>query len=242
MGRRLRGPWSGNKSGRRARDGAIGTRTRPERSIRRFQPAAQRGSLSSVQPQRQYHNIALVGFMGVGKSTVGQILAGMLDFEFIDTDRVIETREGRRISDLFAQEGEAHFRDLETRLIREYESRQGLILSTGGGLAVRPENMASLRTHALIVCLWASPAVIYERVRYQGHRPLLQTPDPQARITELLNQRKPAYQQADILVGVDFRSPQETAQYITNSFRLLQNRPSKGPSAPAFPRSAPSKP
>jgi len=155
--------------------------------------------------------------MGVGKSTVGQILAGMLDFEFIDTDRVIETREGRRISDIFAKEGEGHFRDLETNLIREYETRQGLILSTGGGLVVRPENLASLRKHALIVCLWASPGVIYERVRHQGHRPLLLTPE--GRITELLNERKPAYQQADLLVGVDFRSPQETALHISASFR-----------------------
>lgn len=176
-----------------------------------------------MQPPRQYHNIALVGFMGVGKSTVGQILAGLLDFEFIDTDRVIETREGRRISEIFGKEGEPHFRDLETNLIREYENRPGLILSTGGGLVVRPENLASLRKHALVVCLWASPAVIFERVRHQGHRPLLQTPDPLVRITELLEQRKPAYQQADILVGVDFRSPQETAQYIANSFRLLRS-------------------
>jgi shikimate kinase len=186
-----------------------------------------------VQPSRPYHNIALVGFMGVGKSTVGQILAGMLDFEFIDTDRVIETREGRRISEIFSQEGETRFRDLETGLIREYEIQQGLILSTGGGLVVRPENLASLQTHALIVCLWASPAVIYERVRYQGHRPLLHTPDPQARIAELLEQRKPAYQQSDILVGVDFRSPQETAQYITNSFRLLRHSPHRNAPSPA---------
>ena len=186
-----------------------------------------------MQPSRPYHNIALVGCLGVGTSTVGQILAGMLDFEFIDTDRVIETREGRRISEIFSQEGETRFRDLETGLIREYEIQQGLILSTGGGLVVRPENLASLQTHALIVCLWASPAVIYERVRYQGHRPLLQTPDPQARIAELLEQRKPAYQQADILVGVDFRSPQETAQYITNSFRLLRHSPHRNAPSPA---------
>ncbi|MFM7554937.1 MAG: shikimate kinase, partial [Verrucomicrobiota bacterium] len=80
-----------------------------------------------MQPPRQYHNIALVGFMGVGKSTVGQILASILDFEFIDTDRVIEAREGRRISEIFAREGEGHFRDLETRLVREYETRQRLV-------------------------------------------------------------------------------------------------------------------
>ena len=88
---------------------------------------------------------------------------------------------------------------------------------------VRPENLESLRTHALVVCLWASPSVIHERVRHQGHRPLLSTPDPLARIHELLEQRKPAYQQADILVGVDFRSPQETALYIAASFRRVRH-------------------
>lgn len=177
-----------------------------------------------MQPPRPYHNIALVGFMGVGKSTVGQILAGMLDFEFVDTDRVIETREGRRISEIFAQEGETRFRDLETSLIREYEVRQGLILSTGGGLVVRRENLASLQTHALIVCLWASPAIIYERVRYQGHRPAAYagSSGPHRRVTGATETFLPASRHSR---GVDFRSPQETAQYITNSFRLLRQPP-----------------
>jgi shikimate kinase len=175
-----------------------------------------------VPPSRQYRNIALVGFMGVGKSTVGQVLASLLGFEFIDTDRVIETRTGRRIADIFAEEGEAAFRALEARMVAELETRSGLVISTGGGLIVNPENLASLRGHALIVCLWASPAVIFERVRHQSHRPLLQTPDPQARIAELLEVRRPAYQEADILVGVDFRGAGDTARHIANSFRRLR--------------------
>ena len=109
--------------------------------------------------------------MGVGKSTVGQVLASLLGFEFIDTDRVIETRTGRRIADIFAEEGEAAFRALEARMVAELETRSGLVISTGGGLIVNPENLASLRGHALIVCLWASPAVIFDRVRHQSHRP-----------------------------------------------------------------------
>ena len=91
---------------------------------------------------------------------------------------------------------------------------------SGGGLAVTPGNLDSLRTHALIVCLWASPETIYARVRHQSHRPLLQTPDPLARIQDLLTLRTPAYRDADLIVGVDFRSPAETARQIASSFRL----------------------
>lgn len=174
---------------------------------------------------RQYRNVALVGFMGVGKSTVGQFLSAVLGFEFLDTDRLIESRTGRRIADIFAQDGEPAFRRLESELVAELEGRSGLVISTGGGLIVNPANLESLRRHSLIVCLWASPGVIYERVRHQTHRPLLQTADPLGRITELLANRRPAYQEADILFGVDFRTPNETARQIANSFRRLQANP-----------------
>lgn len=170
---------------------------------------------------RQYRNIALVGFMGVGKSTVGQVLAAILGFEFYDTDRIIETRAGKKISDIFAQDGEARFRAMESELVRELEARQGMVISTGGGLVVNPDNMASLKKHSLVVCLWASPAVIFNRVRHQAHRPLLQTPDPEAKIMEMLELRRPSYQQADVLVGVDFRSAGDTARHLAQSFRRL---------------------
>lgn len=179
--------------------------------------------LPAVPPKRQYRNIALVGFMGVGKSTVGQILASNLGFEFVDTDRVIESATGRRIADIFAQDGEPAFRALESSLATQLEARSGLVISTGGGFVVNPSNLESLRRHALVVCLWASPGVIHERVRHQSHRPLLQTPDPQAKIAELLEKRRPAYQESDILVGVDFRSASETARQVANSFRRLQS-------------------
>ncbi len=188
---------------------------------------------------REYHNIALIGFMGAGKSTVGHLLAELLGFEFLDTDRVIEHRQNRKISEIFAQDGEARFRQLESDLCRELEAVPGRVIATGGGLAVDPANLASLKRHALVVCLWARPETLYERVRHQSHRPLLQNPDPLLRIRELLAARTPAYRQADLLVGVDFRSPLDTARHIAASFRRalppMETRPEPGPARSSGP-------
>ena len=157
--------------------------------------------------------------MGVGKSTVGQLLSQQLEFGFVDTDRLIEQREGKKVSEIFSGPGEAYFRTLEAVVTKEFESRQQMVISTGGGLVINPANFGSLRQHALIVCLWASPEVIYERVRTQTHRPLLQSADPLAKIREMLAIRRPHYLQADVIVGVDYRSPLETARHVASSFR-----------------------
>jgi len=176
-----------------------------------------------MAPTREYRNIALTGFMGAGKSTVGHLLAEILGFEFVDTDRLIEQRQNRRITDIFEKEGEPFFRRLESEVCRELEGVSDRVIATGGGLAVDPSNLESLRRHALVVCLWASPETLYERVRHQGHRPLLQDPDPLGRIRELLAARTHAYRQADILVGVDFRAPLDTARQIASGFRRARN-------------------
>lgn len=168
---------------------------------------------------RHFHNIALIGFMGVGKSTVGNLLADTLGFELIDTDKVIEQREGRRIGDIFTQSGEAYFRNCEATLVSELASARGKVISTGGGMVANPKNLENLRQHCLIVCLWASPEIIYERVKNQTHRPLLQTPDPLARIRELMQERTPTYRDAaDIMVGVEHRHAPEVARHIAKSF------------------------
>ena len=171
--------------------------------------------------------MALIGFMGVGKSTVGSIVAGILGFELVDTDRILEERSGRRIADIFAKEGEAAFRKMESDLVREVEGAERKVISTGGGLPMTPGNLESLRSHAYLVCLWASVETIYQRVKHQGHRPLLNTPDPIATIRDLLQIRGPVYRQADLLLGVDYRSPNESARLIASAFRQVASQESR---------------
>src|SRR5438874_13594091 len=129
---------------------------------------------------RVIHNLALVGFMGTGKSSVGQLVATQLHFRFADTDELIEARTGKTISGLFADEGESQFREHERAVVEGLTGFHRTVIATGGGLVTQEENLNSLKTHALVVCLWASPEAIWERVRHQTHRPLLQSPDPQA--------------------------------------------------------------
>src|SRR5882762_1142692 len=124
--------------------------------------------------------------MGTGKTSVARLVADQLRFSFLDTDQLIEERAGKSIRDIFAQEGEAAFREYERSMVTELSARKNTVIAAGGGLVVNEENLASLKRHALVVCLWASPEAIWERVRNQTHRPLLNDPDPLARIRQLL--------------------------------------------------------
>ncbi|MDB6020973.1 MAG: aroK [Pedosphaera sp.] len=169
---------------------------------------------------RQLSNIALIGFMGTGKSTVGRLLADQLQFAFVDTDELIETRTGKAIPAIFAVEGEAAFRQLEKDLVAELSARQRTIISTGGGLGADEANIASLKQHAMVVCLWASPEKIWDRVRTQTHRPLLKEADPLAKIRQLLAAREKCYKQADVLMNTEVRSLKEVAQQVLHQFHL----------------------
>jgi len=175
-----------------------------------------------VTSHRQIHNLALVGFMGTGKSSVGRIVAHQLNFAFVDTDQLIEARTNKSISSIFAEQGEPAFREYEGKVVRELASQRHLVIAAGGGLVVEVMNLASLRQHALVVCLWASPETIWQRVCNQTHRPLLQDPDPPGKIQRLLAERKPAYMQADILVNTEQRSVREVAQHVIHEFRLAK--------------------
>lgn len=174
---------------------------------------------------RQICNVALAGFMGVGKSSVGRLVAAELQFEFVDTDEVIESRTGVKISEIFARHGEPVFRKFERDLVAEMTGWQGKVISTGGGLVTNSDNLASLKTHALVVCLWATPETIYQRTKHQTHRPLLQDPDPLAKIRELLAAREAAYKQADVLVNTEQRSMKEIAAHVLHHFRAAQHDP-----------------
>jgi len=161
--------------------------------------------------------------MGTGKSCVGRLTADLLHFTFLDTDHVIEARAGKPISDIFAQDGEPAFRQWERRIVEELTRREKTVIATGGGLPADPANLASLKTHALVICLWALPEAIWERVRGHDHRPLLNETDPLAKIRELLAAREPCYRQADVLVNTGMRSVREVAQHVIHQFHMAQS-------------------
>ena len=175
-----------------------------------------------MNDERQIRNLALVGFMGTGKSSVGRLVADVLHFTFLDTDDVIEARAGCSIREIFDQHGEATFREWERRIVQELTRRNRTVIATGGGLPANEANLASLKSHALVICLWASPEKILERVRHQTHRPLLNEPEPLAKIRELLAQREPYYRQADVLVNTELRSAKEVAHHVILQFRMAR--------------------
>lgn len=178
--------------------------------------------LDAMTATRPIRNLALIGFMGTGKSVVGRMAAEHLHFTFLDTDHVIEARAGKSISDMFEQEGEQAFRQWERKIVEELTHRAKTVIATGGGLPVGEGNLASLKTHALVVCLWASPETIWEHVRTHSHRPLLNSGDPLTKIRELLAVRGPFYRQADVLVNTEQRSVREVAQQVIHQFHFAQ--------------------
>ena len=150
-------------------------------------------------------NIILIGFMGSGKTSLGLRLSYKLRMPVEDTDKLIEARQGRRISEIFATDGEEAFREMETALLEEISQRKfGRILSVGGGTPVREENRALLKKCGTVIYLRAKPETIYSRLKNDTTRPLLQCEDPLGRIRELLVARSEAYEScADMIVDVD---------------------------------------
>jgi shikimate kinase len=139
------------------------------------------------------HNIVLIGFMGSGKSSIGRHVASRLGFQFVDTDALLVDRDGREIAEIFAQDGEARFREMETSVLESLTPRNRCVISTGGGVVVREENRPLLRTLGFTVWLTASEEVIFERVSRNNKRPLLHTPNPRETVAQLLATRRPWY-------------------------------------------------
>jgi shikimate kinase len=170
---------------------------------------------------RSVHNLALIGFMGTGKSSVARMAAHQLGYDFVDTDELLERRAGKPVARIFAEDGEPAFREMERGLVAEMVDWRRTVIATGGGLGSNPENLASLKQHALVVCLWAKPEAIWQRVRHQSHRPLLQGGEETEvleRIRLLLEQRTPFYRQADVLVHTGLRSIQEVTLQVMHHF------------------------
>ena len=154
-------------------------------------------------------NIILIGFMACGKSSVGKRLAQALNMEFLDTDELIEQKAGTTISDIFATQGEAAFRVMETECLKDLLGRSGeaFVLSVGGGLPIREENRRLLKQIGMVVYLNVSAETVFARVRNDKTRPLLQTPNPRGRIMDLMGARKQFYADAaDVIIEADDKS------------------------------------
>ena len=148
-------------------------------------------------------NIALIGFMGSGKSMIARELGIRLKAQVVATDDLVEAKEGQTIHEIFKSKGEAYFRNLESEIIKEVSLRQGIIIDCGGGIVLRKENLKLLKTNGIVFYLQATPEIIYQRIKNEGHRPLLKAPDPLGCIKELYQQRLPLYNQADYTIDAN---------------------------------------
>lgn len=159
-------------------------------------------------------NIVLIGFMGTGKSVVGRALAQRLRRRFVDVDERIERTAGRPIRKIFAEEGEAAFRQMERAMIAEVARADGQVMATGGGAVLDETNLAVLKGNGWLVWLKADPDVILQRIGDPSSRPLLNVEDPKGRLTELLGLRQATYAKADAVVETSARSIQEIVEEI----------------------------
>lgn len=167
-----------------------------------------------LPPDRPVTWVALAGFMGAGKSRIGWELSRRLSLTFIDTDRVIERVSCLSIPDIFELYGEAVFRDYETEVVRRCLRLDEVVISTGGGTVVRPENRALLKSRGPVVVLTASPETIYQRTR-RHKRPLLEVGNPIERIRQLMQARQSAYDEvASFTVSTDGRRSEEVVEEI----------------------------
>ena len=160
------------------------------------------------------NNVILVGFMGTGKTCVGEALARRLRYTYVDTDDLIEERAGKTISRIFDEDGEGHFRALESQIAADLEGFLEHVIATGGGIIKSDDNIAALKRAGLVVCLTARPEVIYERVKDETHRPLLQVADPAGRIVALLAERRAQYEKSGYQLDTSDLTPEEVVDHI----------------------------
>lgn len=159
-------------------------------------------------------NIILVGFSGTGKTAVGKLLAGRLRRGFLDMDDTIAERLGESLPGIFARYGEGRYRDEERLLVAEIAKAKGLVVAAGGGAILDDRNYELLSNSGVIIALRASPETIQKRLEGEAPRPLLQAPDPLARIRELKAARRHAYDRAPYQVQTDDMLPAEVADEI----------------------------
>lgn len=162
-------------------------------------------------------NIFLIGFMGSGKSTIARMLAKETKKELIEMDETIEAEAGCTINQIFEEHGETYFRDLESQLVTRIADRGGCVVSCGGGVVLREENVCNMRKNGKIIYLCATPETIYKRVCHSTNRPLLNGNMNVEYISELMGKRLPAYEKAsDIVIDVNDKEKNEIVMEIIN--------------------------
>jgi shikimate kinase len=178
--------------------------------------AASLASAMSAPPAWSKPNVALVGFMGAGKSTLASLIAAGLGFDCLDTDRELERLTGTPVSSILQQQGEAAFRELESGVVKGIEAATGCVVSLGGGALSRTDTMTVLQRAALVVWLWADAATCWDRAS-DGTRPLLGSPD---HAEALLATRTPQYARAsDLVIDTTNATPEELAERVVDEIR-----------------------
>lgn len=166
-------------------------------------------------------NVVLIGFMGTGKSAVGRRVASRLGLEMIDTDKEIEKITGKSVAEIFEKDGPLRFRSEEALLVKKIAGRRNMVIATGGGMVLNPENVRLLRREGVLIALTAKPEVICRRVKRNRNRPLLRRGNLLERINELLKEREGAYDVAEYAVDTSDKNVDEVAEEI---ILYLQNK------------------
>jgi shikimate kinase len=159
-------------------------------------------------------NIVLVGLMGSGKSSTGALLAKHFKRKMVSTDKMIEDQAGLTIPQIFKEKGESYFRQLEREVVSKVAAEKNIVIDCGGGSIVNPDNFKDLKKNGLIIYLTASINCLYERLKDKTNRPLLEGKNLKARLKELLDNRKNSYEQADLKIDTDWKTPAQVCQDI----------------------------
>ena len=182
---------------------------------------------SGTDPGRKFQsgNLILVGMMGSGKTTMGRALAKHLGKAFVDSDEEIIKRTGVTIPHIFDIEGETGFRQREASAIRDFVSHDNMVLATGGGAVLDEQNRAVLRQNGIVIYLKANVHDLWHRTRHDRNRPLLQTDNPHARLTELFQLRDPLYRQmSDIVVQSGRQNAHALMLHLVDEIEAFRNR------------------
>lgn len=167
-------------------------------------------------------NLVLIGFSGTGKSTIGEITAKKLGVQFADTDKLIELSENMSISRIFAEFGEKYFRQLEKDVVRECSEKKDMVIATGGGVVLDPQNMANLKSNGFIILLKAKPEIICRNIYEDKNRPLLSDSENlMDRVNEMLKIRADYYKDNHYEIDVSDMTVEQAADEIIKSYNMM---------------------